>query len=442
MNTTLKSEPSFSPSELVKGAQVDKRVYTEQAVFDLEMERLFSNAWVYIAHESQVKNSGDYITVRIGKESLILVRDDKSQLRLLYNRCAHRGAQLVTDDAKGNVSKFVCNFHAYSFNTDGTIAGIPLQDSYDGTDIGKYNQALNLRQVKDLQSYQGFIFARLNTGNISLEDWLGDARATIDNFVDRAPEGEVEVVGRPYRWVNNCNWKMLVENLVDGMHVGGVHPSIGQTATKLTKKYEAANSRIPPILEMAQSFWQSNEFIRRMGVTLLPNGHCYNGGKVSIHSAYSEVPEYIDAMTGSYGAVKTKEILSQQRHNTGIYPNLHMKTMIQKIRVFVPVSPDKTLVECWVFRLKGAPEEMLRRTITYAEMLDSPASLVSTDDVEVMMRMQHGLQSDSEQMVDMNRGLNREEIHEGDAIHCEGDSERPFIKQYEVWKQLMNNQLP
>lgn len=421
---------------LVHGPRVDKRVYTEQDIFDLEMERIFAGAWTYMGHESQIPEPGCYVTTDIGTQPLILVRDEHKRLRVFYNRCTHRGAKIVVN-ASGRISKFVCNFHSYSFNADGSIAGIPLEDTYDGSGHGRCNSEMNLREVPDVESYRGFIFVRLKHGTVDLADWLGDAAATIDNFVDRAPDGCVEVVGRPYRWVNHCNWKMLVENIVDGAHVGGTHPSIGQTGTTLANEYRKKGQTVPPILEMARSFWQPNQFIRDMGLTVLPNGHSYNGGRLSIHSDYSEVPGYIEAMEEAYGKQRSKEILSHQRHNTCIYPNLHMKSMIQKIRIFKPLAPDKTVVECWAFRLKGAPAEMLQWTLTYAEMLDSPATLVSTDDVEVMMRMQAGLKADAEPMVNMYRGLKRREVPTGDALYCEGDSERPFIRQFDVWKKLM-----
>lgn len=421
---------------LVGDAKVDKRVYTDQAIFDLEMERIFEQTWVYVAHESQVAKPGDYMTTEIGKQDVILTRDEKSKIHIFYNRCTHRGAKLTIKDS-GNVQQFVCNFHAYCFKTDGTLASIPLEDSYEDSGYGRCSPEMNLREVADVESYRGFIFARLRPGKIDLHSWLGDTKKTLDNFVDRAPEAEVEVVGRPYRWINPCNWKMLVENIVDGAHVVGTHPSIGQTGARLAKEYEVKNEAVPAVLQMAKGFWQPAQVIREMGVTVLENGHAYNGGRFSLHSGYSEVGDYVEALKNAYGEQRTDEILLQQRHNTGFYPNMHMKTMIQKIRIFKPVSPSKTLVECWVFRLKGAPDEILQRTLSYAEMLDSPATLVSSDDAEVMMRMQHGLETEAEQWVSMHRGLKRPVEKENDALHCEGDTELAFIHQYNVWKRLM-----
>lgn len=428
--------PLETLSEMIQETRVDKRVYTDQDVFDLEMERLFARTWIYAGHTSQIANPGDYVTTEIGNQPVIVVRSRNNDIKVLLNHCPHRGAIVVNEDS-GHATRFVCRFHAYSFNTDGSAAGIPLEDSYDGTAFGRCDPEMKLKEVAAVDTYRGFIFVCLNSVNMPLVDWLGATTATIDNFIDRSPLGEVEVVGRPYRWVNRCNWKMLIENLVDGTHVNGTHPSIGQTADRIAREYEEAGGTVPPIVEMAGSFWQKNDFIRKMGITLLPNGHCYNGGKVSIHSGYAKVDAYGEALEGAYGADRAAHILSQQRHNTAIYPNLHIKTMIQKIRIFKPIGPDKTVVECWVFRLKGAPDEVLQRTLTYAEMLDSPGALVSTDDLEVMIRQQNGFHSSASNFVNFQRGVKRPTQIDGDAVFCEGDSEQAFVKQFETWKTLM-----
>ena len=101
-------------------------------------------------------------------------------------------------------------------------------------------------------------------------------------------------------------------------------------------------------------------FFDKIGQTICGNGHSYSGGKISIHSAYPEVPEYLLAMSKAYGAKRAEDILYVQRHNTVIYPSIALKCNLQSIRVFRPISADRTLLETWTFRLKGAPEELLR----------------------------------------------------------------------------------
>ena len=428
-------------AEMVHNAYVNKRVYTDPEIFHLEMERIFKRSWVYVAHESQIGNPGNYITTTVGTQPLILLRDDEGQLRMFYNRCGHKGARLLVNDS-GSIDKLVCHFHAYSFNKDGSLASLPLEDCYENSGFGRCNKDINLREVVCLSQYRGFIFTKLTSGGPDLETWLGDARVSLDNFVDRSPEGRVEVVGSPLRWINHCNWKMLTENIVDGTHVVGTHPSIAQAGVKLSREYLETGKKPPPILELAKGFHRPAQFLRDMGITVLENGHCYNGGRFSVHSDYSDIPGYFEVMKDAYGEGRAEDILSVQRHNTCIYPNMHMKNLIQKIRIFKPLAPDKTLTECWAFRLAGAPEKLLQRTLLYSQLLDSPATMVSTDDAEVMMRMQSGLAADSNPWISMHRGFKRPVEETTSGIHCEGDSELPFIKQYDTWQKLMMEATP
>ena len=434
------NNPSIDPGSLVGSAEVDGRVYTDQGVFNLEMEKIFGATWVYVGHESQLSEPGAYIATDIGAKPVILVKDSAHQLRAFHNRCPHKGSRLV-NNAGGKMDRFLCNFHNYSFNLDGSVAAIPLEDAYENSGFGACEKVARMVSVPHVESYRGFIFAALKQPPMDLRSWLSDTRASIDNLVDRSPEGRLEVVGRPFKWINHCNWKMLVENLVDGMHVGGTHPSIGQTATKFSNDLKKNNQPASQLVEMARSFWQSAEWIRDFGCTVLANGHSYNGGKVSIHSQYDEIPGYAEALKKAYGEARTNDILSLQRHNTCIYPNLHVKCLIQKIRVFKPIAPNKTVVEAWVFRLAGAPDALLQRSMEYAQMLDSPATLVSVDDHEVMIRAQKGLEGDVGAPVSMHRGRTRPVTEDENGIHCEGDSERAFVSQYEMWQKLMTGEV-
>ena len=236
------NKSSIDPGSLVGSAEVDGRVYTDQGVFNLEMEKIFGATWVYVGHESQLSEPGAYIATDIGAKPVILVKDSANRLRAFHNRCPHKGSRLV-NNAAGKIDRFLCNFHNYSFNLDGSVAAIPLEDAYENSGFGACEKVARMVSVPHVESYRGFIFAALKQPPMDLRSWLSDTRASIDNLVDRSPEGRLEVVGRPFKWINHCNWKMLVENLVDGMHVGGTHPSIGQTATKFSNDLKKTTSR-------------------------------------------------------------------------------------------------------------------------------------------------------------------------------------------------------
>src|SRR4249920_1215726 len=160
-------------SALVEPDRVHRDVYCDAEVFQLEMERLWARAWIYVGHASQVPNPGDYFTADIGAQPVIMVRHTDGAIRVLMNRCAHKGTKVVGDLA-GNAGKtFRCPYHAWTYRTDGSLINIPLREGYDGTQLPAKEQ-LGLAAVKNVERYRGFVFARLAEDGIGFRDYFGD----------------------------------------------------------------------------------------------------------------------------------------------------------------------------------------------------------------------------------------------------------------------------
>ena len=116
-------------SRLVAPGRVHRKLYTDPAIFELEMERIFDAAWIYIGHESQVKNPGDYFATQMGRKPVVLVRDADGTVRVIRNQCAHRGALVVATD-KGNAPEFTCCYHGWTYHLDGRLKAVPLNHGY------------------------------------------------------------------------------------------------------------------------------------------------------------------------------------------------------------------------------------------------------------------------------------------------------------------------
>src|SRR5882672_1532559 len=114
---------------LVRGDAVHRAAYIDPAMFALEEERIFRRAWLYAAHESEVPNAGDYVLTRLGPEEVILVRREDGGLSALYNRCAHRGARIVSQPS-GNARQLRCPYHSWTYRLDGSLVGVPLTEGY------------------------------------------------------------------------------------------------------------------------------------------------------------------------------------------------------------------------------------------------------------------------------------------------------------------------
>lgn len=421
-------------ADLVERDRVHRRVYTDASVFEKEMENVFGKAWIYVGHESQVPRHGDYFTTTIGTEAVIVVRHSDDSIRVLYNRCPHRGAKLAAE-AAGHVSDFRCIYHGWTFATDGKVKAIPLEKGYDDTSFGRCSDEASVKPVACVASYRGFVFARLAAEGPGLISWLGATKSSFDNLCDRSPEGELEVVGKPLLYENPCNWKILLENITDNLHALPTHQSVSGPA-KIMAKRDFENEDTPLVLDMLVPFGSPYSFFENMELTTAGNGHCYSGG-ANIHSGYKEDPEYLAAMREAYDEDAIQQILSLQRQNTVVYPSIAFKCNLQTMRVFRPVSVDKTILETWTFRLKGAPDEMLKRSVLYNNTLFSPSSMAAHDDGEAFCRIQQALAGDGHDWVSMHRYPNDELSGSDGTVVGPGTSDLPLRHQYNTWKAYM-----
>jgi benzoate/toluate 1,2-dioxygenase alpha subunit len=141
--------------------RVRRNVFTDEELFELEMKHIFEGNWVYLAHESQIPEVGDYFTTYIGRQPVVISRDKQGELHCLINACSHRGAMLCRRKTD-NRTTFTCPFHGWTFNNSGKLlkvkdpreAGYPEQFNTDGSH--------DLRKVARFESYRGFLFGSLN----------------------------------------------------------------------------------------------------------------------------------------------------------------------------------------------------------------------------------------------------------------------------------------
>ena len=196
---------------LVRPAEVHKDLFISDEIFELEMTQLFANTWVYVGHDSQVPKAGDFFTTTVGNESVVMIRDTDDSIRVLYNRCPHKGVMLV-NETYGNAGRFLrCPYHAWSFRLNGDLLALPLKRGYDPEIFGQTEAQNGMAAVENVHNYRGFIFCRLNPQGQSFEDFFGESLSTIDNMIDRAPEGRLEVAGGVLRYMHHCNWKMTTK---------------------------------------------------------------------------------------------------------------------------------------------------------------------------------------------------------------------------------------
>ena len=170
-DTTWQTIDTSTLRERVHADRIAPSLYYDPNLFEAELERIFYKTWVWVAHESELPNPGDFRTTTIGRQPVIVVRDKTGAVNVLQNRCRHRGAT-VCEEHKGNAKGFTCPYHSWSYALDGTLRALPYGDGYEGV-CEKGDLPLAKLRVG---IYQGLIFASFDENVEPLEDFLGGAK--------------------------------------------------------------------------------------------------------------------------------------------------------------------------------------------------------------------------------------------------------------------------
>jgi phenylpropionate dioxygenase-like ring-hydroxylating dioxygenase large terminal subunit len=208
----------------VRRGLIPAHVYNDAEIFDLERERLFSRAWLFVAHESEVPTAGDYVVRRVLGDSFIVVRDEGGVIRVLFNMCLHRGMQVCRADM-GNASHFRCPYHGWSYRNDGKLVGLPFHADAYGGELGFRKDGQALLPAPAVDAYNGLVFISLDPSAPPLLDYLGDFSFYLDLYTRQSPDG-IELRG-PQRWRVRSNWKIGAENFAgDSYHTPHTHSSV------------------------------------------------------------------------------------------------------------------------------------------------------------------------------------------------------------------------
>jgi phenylpropionate dioxygenase-like ring-hydroxylating dioxygenase large terminal subunit len=205
------------PPKIAAERIVDNRVYTDPAVLEAEVERIFERVWLFACHDSEIPRSGDFVTMELLGTPVIVNRDSDGRVRAFCNTCRHRGS-LVVEEARGHCSAFRCPYHFWVYSLEGDLVGIPGEEAYDGTGFGKEDFPL---VPLPCESVFGLTFVHLGDDPEPLASWLGPDLVEVLRRPLGLGDYEVFAVDADPLAVN---WKVFAENARDGYHVPFVHP--------------------------------------------------------------------------------------------------------------------------------------------------------------------------------------------------------------------------
>jgi benzoate/toluate 1,2-dioxygenase alpha subunit len=375
--------------------RVNKDIYVDPRVFELEIERLFESGWVFLCHESQLRQPGDYFTLHVGRHPVFVLRQADGSLRGFLNVCSHRGSVLLPL-RQGRVKKSVdCRFHGWAYGLDGRCEGITFERTggYPGGRAAK--EQFDLTPLARIESYRGFVFGAIREPGEALDAWLGPARPFIDLFVDQSPRG-IEVLRGSSTYVCHHNWKMQVENVPDGYHVPTVHRVFGTTM--------AARQKRPGYEGLLQTETGRISSVVKTGCYDLGHGHMLlwadraTPEAAPLYPATAEVEQRVPATKAHW--------MLRRGRNLMVFPNLVLNDLASThLRTHRPIAPDRTEVTVQCIAPVGEPADARYARLRKFEDFFLLTGMATSDDLVSLNIVHQGAHADARPWIDFQRGI-------------------------------------
>ena len=376
--------------------RVHRSSMTSPEIYELERRRIFDRCWLYLGHESEIPNPGDYARRVVAERALFFVRDRNGELRVFHNTCPHRGALICRTD-QGNAQVLQCFYHAWSFNTSGELIGMPDVEGY-GPDFDRAEMGLHSPRF---DSYKGFIFVCFDPDVEPLVDYLAGAAEYLDLVADQAPDG-MRVIPGSNRYTIKANWKLLAENSIDGYHALPTHQTyFDYMANEAGGEVRSINNR----RGFGRSLGNGHGVMENDAIYGRPIAmwHPYFG-----EGAREEIQGIKDELIARHGQTKALRMCEKSR-NMVIFPNLVVNdVMAVTIRVFQPTGPDTMDVTAWQVVPSGETGVRLSRRLDSFLSFLGPGGLATPDDTEALESCQQGFRSGGVEWSDLSRGFYRE----------------------------------
>ena len=408
--------------------RVHRDAFRDVGVFERERARLWGRGWLYLGHATEVPEPGDFKVRTVGGRALIFLRDVNGVVRAFFNTCPHRGTTVCREE-EGNSRLLRCFYHAWTFDTEGTLVSLPGPDAYP-PDSG-FKDRLGLRAVPQLDSVRDFVFVSFDADAAPLQEYLGPAADYIAMVADHSPGG-MRVLPGTQRYLARANWKLLVENAMDGYHFAPSHITF---------------------LEYLKStgYVTSDEGGRGLS---LPNGHVVgiqNGHSGRIGLDWE--PRFGEAERLRIEENR-KEVFARLGDEKGAFVADYFKTLHMfpnlllfdiegiSVRMLEPIAPDLTEVTAWMLAPIDEPEVATALRIKSLVSFIGPGGLATPDDLEAQEAIQRGVVStagDTREGVDWNdisRGMDAE-ANDGPSRSIDERGVRHF---WRFWDEQVNQE--
>jgi len=374
--------------------RVNRSSFLSPTIYELERRRVFDKCWLYAGHESEIERPGDFRRRDVGGRPLILCRNSQGLVRILLNTCTHRGAVICRQD-EGNASSFQCFYHSWTFNNNGDLVGVPDEAGY-GTGFNKAE--MGLQSPPRVESYRGFVFVSFDRNIEDLVTYLAEAREYLDLVADQSEAG-MNVIPGTQKYCIKANWKLLVENSIDGYHAPAVHATyftylknlgtdigggLGGRGRALGNGHAVIEYEAPWGRPIAK--WEP-----RWGA-----------------EAKEELAGIRQRFVEKFGEERAHRMADLNR-NLLIFPNLIINDIMSiTIRSFFPINPEYMEVTAWELAPREESGGLLERRLDSFLTFLGPGGFATPDDIEALEACQKGFHAFEVQWSDISRGMKRD----------------------------------
>ena len=371
------------------GARVPYKVYSSQAVYDLEQERIYRGpTWNFLGLEAEIPQPGDYKSTFVGDTPVVMTRAEDGTLAAWVNRCAHRGA-MVCRLPRGNALSHSCVYHQWNFGTKGNLQGVPFRRGQaDSTGMPKDfdPKQHNLRQLR-VDSYRGLVFATFSDTVADLPTYIGPEMRP---YVDRIFCKPVVYLGCT-RQFSDSNWKLYLENVKDPYHASLLHMfhttfNIFRVGMKAKCVPDATHGLHSIIYVSKNQDQDSTADYKTQQIRSYDEGF-----RLEDDSILAMVQEY-DEVTTNHIQPIFPQLVIQQIHNTLV------------ARQLLPKGPDHFELVFHFFGYEDDTAELRKLRIKQANLV-GPAGYISMEDTEATELVQRGTfrDADANSVIEMSR---------------------------------------
>lgn len=371
--------------------RVNRNAMVDPEVFAQERDKIFNHSWLYIGHETELAKKNDYKTRRVAGRPLIFARDASGQIQVWINSCPHRGAMLCREDS-ANARFLTCFYHGWSFSTAGEMVSMPGDEAY-GENFDRPGLAAPAR----VDSYRGFVFISFDAEIVDLKTYLAGATEYIDLVCDQSEQG-MQILHGTHEYSVKANWKLLVENSMDGYHAVSTHQ-------RYFEMVMAARGKLDP-----SALADSRGIDLGNGHAVIAGAPATEGlfGRPLSESGAAERAARFDDFRTKYGDGWVNRM--QGNRNLVIFPNLVIIDLVMGVvvRKIDPISADYMEVTAWELAPPEEGDELRKQRLDNFLTFWGPGGLASPDDVEALETCQVGFGAARElEWSDISRGMNK-----------------------------------